>query len=78
MQKKLLTADEKFSRWVKYTSILFIILFLYYLVADVNWPVTPQAMVERPVTKIAPQVSGEVVNVNVSNNQPVKAGQVFV
>lgn len=75
MAKKLHTADQTFSLWVRRIVILFGILFCYYLFADIKMPLTPQAMVERPIVQISSQVSGSVVHVNVANNEHIKAGQ---
>ncbi|MFM2486157.1 HlyD family secretion protein [Celerinatantimonas yamalensis] len=77
MRKKTLTADQQFSRWVRRVSILFTIFFVYYLISDIKMPVTPQAMVERPVTQISAEVSGTVTHVMVHNNQVVHAGQLL-
>lgn len=75
MTKHKLTVDQLFSRWVRRVCILFCLLFVYYLIADLKMPVTPQAMVERPVIQVSPQVSGTVTRVDVVNNQKVKAGE---
>lgn len=72
-----MTPDQHFRRWVRIALVVFAGLFLYYLIADAFLPVTPQARVLRTVTRIAPQVSGPVVDVAVANNQPVQAGQVL-
>ena len=52
-------------------------MFLYYVIADIWLPVTPQARVYHPVVQISPQISGRVTKVLVSNNQPVKAGDIL-
>lgn len=55
----------------------FILLFGYFLLADLKMPLTPQAMATRVVTKLAPQVSGKVAQVAVGNNQHVKQGDLL-
>ena len=69
-----MTADEKFAKWVKRALIGFIALFAYFLWADLALPLTPQAMVTRVVTQVAPQVNGTVEQVLVDNNQYVEPG----
>lgn len=72
-----MTPDEKFTRYVRLSLIGFVIVFIYYLVADIYLPVTPQARVYHPVVQISPQINGRVTKVFVSNNQQVKAGDVL-
>jgi multidrug resistance efflux pump len=72
-----MTPDEKFTRYVRFSLIGFVIVFIYYLVADIYLPVTPQARVYHPVVQISPQINGRVTKVLVSNNQRVKAGDVL-
>jgi len=72
-----MTPDEKFSHYVRLSLIGFVFIFIYYLIADIYLPVTPQARVYHPVVQISPQISGRVIQVLVSNNQPVKAGDVL-
>ncbi len=72
-----MTVEQKFTRWVKLSVLLFIVLFAYFLFADFKMPLTPQAMVVRNVVKVVPQVSGNVVALHVKNNQPVKRGDVL-
>ncbi|KIO35076.1 HlyD family secretion protein [Shewanella sp. cp20] len=72
-----MTPDQQFARLVKFASIGFILLFGYFLVADLKMPLTTQAMATRTITQVAPQVSGRVVSVEVSNNQKVKQGDLL-
>ncbi|WKE64706.1 HlyD family secretion protein [Gallaecimonas kandeliae] len=72
-----MTADHVFNRWMRRSLVAFLVILAYVLVADVAIPMTPHAMVQRPVLAIAPQVPGEVVQVAVSNNQAVKAGDLL-
>ena len=72
-----MTPDETFSRYVSLSLIGFVFVFIYYLIADIYLPVTPQARVYHPVVQISPQINGRVVKVLVSNNQQVKAGDVL-
>jgi len=70
-----MTPDQKFARYVKISLVGFILLFIYFVVADLYLPVTPQARVYHPVVQVTPQVSGRVNQVLVDNNQAVKKGE---
>ncbi|PTT54681.1 HlyD family secretion protein [Aeromonas sp. HMWF014] len=72
-----MTPDQQFKRWIKWAMGSFILLFGYFLLADLKMPLTPQAMATRVVTKMAPQVSGKVAQVAVGNNQHVKQGDLL-
>ncbi|MEI8704255.1 HlyD family secretion protein [Pseudoalteromonas sp. B62] len=72
-----MTPDQKFARYVRFSLVGFVLVFIYYLLADIFLPVTPQARVYHPVVQISPQISGRVTNVLISNNQSVKAGDVL-
>lgn len=72
-----MTADAQFNRWMRSAMVLFILICAYIFVADLNIPMTPHSMVQRPVVTVAPRVSGEVIEVAVNNNQAVKKGDVL-
>ncbi len=72
-----MTVEHKFTRWVKFSVLLFVAVFAYFLFADFKMPLTPQAMVVRNVVKVVPQVSGHIVALQVQNNQTVKRGDVL-
>lgn len=72
-----MTPDIHFNRWMKRALALFAIIFTYIVVTDVTIPMTSYATVQRPVISIAPQVSGEVIEVAVQNNQAVKQGDLL-
>ena len=72
-----MTADAHFNRWMTRALIVFIVICAYIFVADLYIPMTPHSMVQRPVVTVAPRVSGEVIEVNVTNNQRVKKGDVL-
>ena len=72
-----MTPDQQFKRWIKWSILCFILVFGYFLLADIKMPLTPQAMATRVVTRMAPQVSGKVVEVAVANNQHVKQGDLL-
>lgn len=72
-----MTADAHFNRWMTRAILVFIAICVYIFIADLYIPMTPHAMVQRPVVTVAPRVSGEVVEVAVANNQRVKKGDVL-
>ncbi|MZI93141.1 biotin/lipoyl-binding protein [Vibrio sp. CAIM 722] len=72
-----MTPDQKFARWIKISCAAFLVMFAYFMLADLTMPLTPQALVTRVVTKVAPRVSGQVISINVKNNQSVHKGDVL-
>lgn len=72
-----MTTDKHFNRWMRRACGVFLLVFAYVLITDLAIPMTPHAMVQRPVLTIAPRVAGEVVEVAVANNQAVKAGDLL-
>ncbi|MBU6953404.1 MULTISPECIES: HlyD family secretion protein [unclassified Hahella] len=72
-----MTPDQKFAQWIKYSCIAFVLVFAYFLIADIAMPLTPQAMATRIVTKVAPRISGPITAVYVENNQPVRKGDIL-
>ncbi|WMN61644.1 HlyD family secretion protein (plasmid) [Pseudoalteromonas xiamenensis] len=69
-----MTPDQQFARWIRFASAFFALVFGYFLIADLLMPVTPEAMATRVVTKVAPQVSGQIAKIYVANNQQVQKG----
>lgn len=72
-----MTPDEQFSRLIRIAMAGFALMFLYFLLADLNMPLSTEAMATRSTTKVSPRVSGVVEQVNVHNNQMVKKGDVL-
>ncbi|CAM3830685.1 HlyD family secretion protein [Rheinheimera salexigens] len=72
-----MTPDQQFARLVKIASAVFVVLFGYFLFADALMPLTPQAMVTRTITKVAPQISGKVTNIAITNSQAVQTGDIL-
>ena len=62
-------------RWVLIFSALALVLLAWYLVSDRFTPFTTQARVDAFVVPIAPQVAGEIIAVEVSNNTYVEKGE---
>ena len=77
-EQPVVPAKPKMDPVRKWTFIIFalsLVLLILYLVADRTTPFTTQAKVRAYVVPIAPQVSGKVVSVDISNNETVSAGQ---
>jgi multidrug resistance efflux pump len=55
----------------------FLLMFVYFIVADIWIPLTPDATVMRVVTPVSSRVSGYVANVYVQNNSVVKKGDLL-
>jgi len=71
-------AKDPVRKWTFIILALCIVLTGLYLVADRQTPFTTQARVHAFVVPIAPQVSGNVISVEVQNNDQVTAGQVLI
>ena len=56
---------------------LILVLFVYHVLSDRYTPYTSQARVETFLTQIAPEVAGDVVEVGVRDNSPVRKGQLL-
>ncbi len=74
------TADE--SAQIRRITLIVLglcaFLLVWYLVADRYTPYTSSARVTGHIIPIAPQVSGEVIDVGVAVNQRVQAGEVLL
>jgi multidrug resistance efflux pump len=76
--KAAASTKDPVRKWTFIILALCILLTALYLVADRQTPFTTQARVHAFVVPIAPQVSGNVISVEVQNNQQVAAGQVLI
>ncbi|MFL6735393.1 MAG: HlyD family secretion protein [Sphingomicrobium sp.] len=56
---------------------LLLILFVYHVLSDRFTPYTSQARVEAFLTQVAPEVTGDVVEVGVKDNGAVRKGQLL-
>ncbi|MGZ8416695.1 MAG: HlyD family secretion protein [Methyloceanibacter sp.] len=70
-------ARDPVRRWTLIVLGLIVVLFLYSLIADRLTPYTSQATVQAFVVRMAPEVAGRVIEVNVADNQRVKGGDVL-
>ena len=55
----------------------FVLMFAYFIIADLWIPLTPDATVMRVVTPVSSRVSGYVAEVPVQNNRQVKKGDLL-
>ena len=65
-------APDPVRRWTLIVLGLIVILFVYSIIADRLTPYTSQATVQAFVVRMAPEVAGRVIEVNVADNQRVK------
>lgn len=72
-----MSPDQQFARWVKVALAAFVVLFVYFILADSFMPLTPEARVLRPVVSIAPELSAPVERVQVHEQQRVAQGDVL-
>lgn len=73
----MMTPEQKFARWVRVSIGSFLLMFVYFIVADIWIPLTPDATVLRVVTPVSARVSGYVARVHVHNNSQVKQGDLL-
>jgi multidrug resistance efflux pump len=72
------TGRDPVRKWTLVTLGIIALLLCWYLGADRFTPFTSQARIDAYVVPIAPQVTGNVVSVNVKNNQVVEQGNVLL
>ncbi|HAS1090551.1 TPA: HlyD family secretion protein, partial [Enterobacter cloacae] len=73
----MMTPEQKFAHWVRVSIASFLLMFVYFVVADIWIPLTPDSTVMRVVTPVSPRVSGYVSAVHVHNNSQVKRGDLL-
>jgi len=57
--------------------LLLLVLFVYHVLSDRYTPYTSQARVETFLTQVAPEVAGDVLEVDVKDNGAVRKGQLL-
>ena len=70
-------AADPAKKGIKWVLLLIVLSLAWYLLADRFTPYTQQARVGAFVIPVAAEVVGQVIRVNVRNNQDVKAGDVL-
>ncbi len=68
---------SEFMVWMRILIGLFILSFMYFVVADRRAPFTTEGRVHGQVVQIAPEITSRVVGVNVRNNEHVHKGQIL-
>jgi len=63
--------------WVLGVLLIIAVLIAYYALSDRYTPFTTDAYVQAYVIQVAPRIEGQVVRVNVLENQPVKKGDLL-
>lgn len=69
--------SDPVRRWTLIILAAIIVLFFYSMIADRMTPYTSQARVQAFIARMAPEVAGRVLEVPVTDNQRVKAGEVL-
>ena len=64
-------------RWTLVILVLFVVLFGWTLIADRLTPYTSDASVRAFVVRMVPEVSGNVIEVAVRDNQIVRTGDLL-
>jgi multidrug resistance efflux pump len=57
--------------------VLLLVLFTYHVLSDRYTPYTSQARVETFLTQVAPEAAGDVLEVRVKDNSPVRKGDLL-
>ncbi len=70
-------AEQSSRKLSLYVIAIVLVVWLYSLWSDRVTPMTSIARVHSYLVRIAPEVSGNVVGVNIKNNQVVRAGDVM-
>ena len=77
MAEKTVKARDPVRRWTLIVLGIAAVVFLYSIIADRMTPYTSQAVVQAYVVRVAPEVSGRVLELGVTDNQKVKAGELL-
>ena len=51
-----MTPEQKFARWVRVSIAAFLVIFAWFIVADIWIPLTPDSTVMRVVTPVSSRV----------------------
>ncbi|CAK2696191.1 MULTISPECIES: HlyD family secretion protein [Vibrio] len=68
---------QVFKRTMKILGSVFVVLFVYLIIADRRAPFTTEGRVYGQVVQIAPEVTSRVIRVFVENNEVVEKGDVL-
>jgi multidrug resistance efflux pump len=77
MVDKIEKTRDPVRRWTLIVLGVIVAIFLYSIIADRMTPYTSQAIVQAYVVRVAPEVPGRVLELGVTDNQRVKAGELL-
>jgi multidrug resistance efflux pump len=77
MAEKSEKTRDPVRRWTLIIFAVIALVFLYSIIADRMTPYTSQAVVQAYVVRVAPEVSGRVLELGVVDNQKVNAGELL-
>jgi multidrug resistance efflux pump len=77
MVEKSEKTRDPVRRWTLIVLAIIVVIFLYSILADRVTPYTSQASVQAYVLRVAPEVAGRALEVSVTDNQKVKAGELL-
>jgi multidrug resistance efflux pump len=77
MVEKTEAPRDPVRRWTLIVLGVVVVIFIYSIIADRMTPYTSQAVVQAYVVRVAPEVSGRVLELGVTDNQKVKAGELL-
>jgi multidrug resistance efflux pump len=72
----MMTPEQKFARWVRVSIASFLLMFVYFIVADIWIPLTPDSTVMRVVTPVSSRVPAMLRRL-CANNSVVKKGDLL-
>ena len=64
------------KKWIIACAVLVIAVLLFLIVEAIKFESTDDAYVDTTTVTVSPKVAGQIVKVNVKDNQPVKAGDI--
>jgi multidrug resistance efflux pump len=71
-------SSDKVKRIIRVTTVICVLLFLWYVTSDRYTPYTDQGRVKGYIVPVVPEVSGKITKVNVEQNQAVESNSVLV
>jgi multidrug resistance efflux pump len=77
MVEKSEKTRDPVRRWTVIVLAIIVAIFLYSILADRVTPYTSQGVVQAFVVRVAPEVAGRALEVSVTDNQKVKAGELL-
>lgn len=67
-----------FSKYlIRTTTVLIGLAAVLFIFSDIYAPFTTQSQIEMPTSNVHPQVSGNIIHINIKNGQPVSKGDLL-